>query len=331
MNIGIWGAGLVGRSLALELAKRGQSVCILNRSVDKQFLVNGHALPMRQMSFRSNETEMHAALDGLDAVVHCAGSPSDDFTEFSAAAERLAKASCHVGLRRVLMLSTVAVYGDALQNDGLTSGLVIEKSLEPKPTTPYARSRYLAEISMRDQLSNHRVEFSVVRVPMILGPMMTAQLFVKMTHLLNLGLFPDLGTPTACLPCIRVERLAWALAGLTTQPDPTEPVYQFSESLLWSSILRSYSEKTGRRVRSIPLPGLFLYRVLRALGARRSVVVLRSMMNESVYRDDWEGGATADDGVSLHGHGGVSNNLQLDMALSDILWERPKPEATQWR
>lgn len=321
MTVGIWGAGLIGRSLAAELVRRGLEVHILNRSVGKPLIVKGRSPPMRYLSFSADEDEMRVALDGISVLVHCAGSGVDHHDQFMSAAERLATLSKQVGLKRVLMLSTVGVYGNALANVGLIQPFVVEKSLPPLPVSPYAKSRYQAEISMRERLIRDGVEFSAVRVPMVIGCGMNAKLFIKLRRLLDLGLFPALGGPSACLPCIRAERLADGLASLVVKPHLPESVYQFAESLKWATVLESHSRMTGGNIYTVPMPGHFLFRLARFLGAEQLCSLLRIMINEVVYADDSAALISNDScAVSASCRSKAANDLYPDDELSTILW-----------
>lgn len=286
MTIGVWGAGLVGRALASSFAERQMAVCILNRSVDKPIFANGKKVPMRYMSFTANEDEMVSALAGISVLVHCAGSIADDYSQFLQAANRLAAAAVRARIVRVLMVSTVGVYGDAITDACLTTGAIIDKAVLPMPSSPYGKSRYAAEIDMRAILEASGIEFSVVRIPMVLSMGMSAQVFKKLRYFLDRGFFPELGAPSASLPCIRLEKLQICIAQLVSSPSKLAPLYQFSECLLWSAVLESYMSKTGRRVRVVPLPGWILLRVFRALCLKYLVFSLQVLMNEASFGDD---------------------------------------------
>lgn len=316
MTVGIWGAGLIGRALAGELAKNSVSVCILNRSIDQPVRIGDAELPMRRLCFAASEQEMATALQGLSVLVHCAGSVSDDYAEFEMAAVRMANAAIKARLSRVLMLSTVAVYGQALEEDGLETGLLVSTDLLPAPATRYAQSRYRAEISMRQILESAGVDFSVIRIPMVLGTGMTAKPFAKLRNVLDIGFFPVFGSPTASLPCIRSHRLAQSLTTLLTVPGPFLPTYQFAECLPWVKVVDSYEAKTGRRVQSFPLPGRLILGLLGLLEAHRIATMLRSLMNEAVYLDDAESLIAS----SNEGARPSIAALDVDSLLREVLW-----------
>jgi nucleoside-diphosphate-sugar epimerase len=316
LTIGIWGAGLIGRALAGELAKKNVPVCVLNRSIDQPVRIGDAELPMRRLCFAASEEEMATALQGLSVLVHCAGSVSDDYAEFEMAAVRMANAAIKARLSRVLMLSTVAVYGQALEEYGLKAGLLVGTDLLPAPATKYAQSRYRAEISMRQIFESAGVDFSVIRIPMVLGPGMTAMPFTKLRNVLDIGIFPLFGSPTASLPCIRSDRLAQSLTTLVTVPEPLLPLYQFAQCLPWVEVVDSYEAKTARRVRSFPLPGRSILGLLELLEAHRAAIMVQSLMNEAVYLDD-AGWLIAS---SNEGAQPSIATLDVDSSLREVLW-----------
>ena len=316
LTVGIWGAGLIGRALAHHLINRGVSVFILNRSIEQPVRIGDAELQMRRLCFAASEEDMAFAMQGLSVLVHCAGSVSDDYAEFEMAAVRMATAAIKARVTRVLMLSTVAVYGQALEEDGIKTGLLVGKGLLPAPATRYAQSRYRTEISMRRILESAGVDFSVIRIPMVLGSGMTAKPFAKLRNVLDIGIFPVFGSPTASLPCIRSDRLAQSLATLVTVPGPLLPIYQFAECLPWGEVVDSYETKTGRRVWSLHLPGRLIMGLFGLLGFYRLTTMVRTMMNEAVYLDDAEL-------LIASSHEGAQpsiTTLHVDSLLREVLW-----------
>jgi nucleoside-diphosphate-sugar epimerase len=298
------------------LINRGVSVCILNRSIEQPVRIGDAELPMTRLCFATSEEDMAFAMQGLSVLVHCAGSVSDDYAEFEMAAVRMATAAIKARVTRVLMLSTVAVYGQALEEDGIKTGLLVGKDLLPAPATRYAQSRYQTEISMHRILESAEVDFSVIRIPMVLGSGMTAKPFARLSNVLDIGISPVVGSPTASLPCIRSDRLAQSLTTLVTMPGPLLPVYQFAECLPWGEVVDSYETKTGRRVWSLPLPGRLILGLFGLLGFYRLTTMVRTMMNEAVYLDDAEL-------LIASSHEGAQPSiatLHVDSLLREVLW-----------
>jgi len=151
---------------------------------------------------------------------------------------------------------------------------------------------------------------------MVLGSGMTAKPFAKLRNVLDIGIFPVFGSPTASLPCIRSDRLAQSLSRLVTLQGPLLPVYQFAECLPWGEVVDSYETKTGRRVWSLHLPGRLIMGLFGLLGFYRLTTMVRTMMNEAVYLDDAEL-------LIASSHEGAQpsiTTLHVDSLLREVLW-----------
>lgn len=88
------------------------------------------------------------ALEGCDAVVHLAGAsevrfaaePDAALAETVVAAQRVARAAADAGIERVVVASTVHVYGAALR-----PGATVDHRTVPEPRHPYAVARLAGE------------------------------------------------------------------------------------------------------------------------------------------------------------------------------------------
>lgn len=88
------------------------------------------------------------SLDGASVAVHLAGhnevvaaqDPGRAVTETVAMAESLRAAAAAAGIRRIVYVSTIHVYGDQLQ-----PGAVVHEDLDATPTSAYARARARCE------------------------------------------------------------------------------------------------------------------------------------------------------------------------------------------
>lgn len=319
--IGVWGSGLIGQSLAAALVGQGVSVRLLNRSGERLASFTTQLTQFGQMSLSASKEEMRSALDGVSVLVHCAGRVDDDQKEYESAAVKLGEVAREVGLKRIVLVSTVAVYGDAVEDLGLRAGTSVTTQLPPLPNSPYAKSRYRAEKLLGEALDLTGIDLSIVRVPMVLGVRMKAKLFVKLRRLLDLGLFPIPSSGSASLPCIRVERLVQGLTDLVMGSNRSQRLYQFAEYLRWTTIKDSYEEATGRRVHALTIPASFVKPIIRVLGHRGAGPALRVLLNEAVYQDDLrrllaEAGPTS---LDEFGHC-RPNEIKPDSLLRNILW-----------
>ena len=281
MRIGIWGDGFIGSGIANELDYQGVDVVILKRNA----AASGRE-SSREMAFSSPEDAMTDAVADLTTLVHCAGSALDHYDEYRDATLRMGRAAVRAGVKRVIMFSTVAVYGSALPARGIAGPVEIRKSLAPLPCTDYAASRLKTEIEMRGLLTSNAVEFIVVRIPMAIGPGMNATVLRKLFILLRAHVFPKFSTHAAVLPCVGIQRLSSCLAWLACDQCAKRPLYQFADSIAWQDIIAVFAETFGVKVINIRLPGSAILTILNVLGIERAATTVRSLMNTAWYEDD---------------------------------------------
>jgi nucleoside-diphosphate-sugar epimerase len=281
VRIGIWGDGFIGSGIANELDNQGVDTVILKRNAAASWRKNS-----REMAFSSPEDAMTEAMADLTTLVHCAGSALDHYDEYRDATLRMGRAAVRAGVKRVIMFSTVAVYGSALPAMGLAEPVEIRKSLAPLPRTDYAASRFRTEIEMRGLLTSNAVEFIVVRIPMAIGPSMSATVLRKLFMLLRAHLFPRFSAQAAVLPCVGIQRLSSCLAWLACDQGAKLPLYQFADSIAWQDIIEVFAETFGVKVVNIRMPGSVILTILNVLGIERPATAVRSLMNTAWYEDD---------------------------------------------
>ena len=179
------GTGFVGRHLAQALADKVQLSCLLRATSHGELLPRGTRLCYASLESGSGLDE---AMRGQDCLIHLAG------TLFGASwqsylqgnvgmARQLGAAARRAGLRRVIMVSSLAATGPCGQSPG-----VDEQSVSA-PVSAYGWSKYMAELALKQELAPE-TEFVVLRPPIIYGA-------------------GDKGL----LPCFRAARL-----GLVTSP-----------------------------------------------------------------------------------------------------------------
>lgn len=104
--------------------------------------------------------QLDAALDGVDAVVHCARAADPRITV--AGTRLLLERARAARVRRVVHLSSTAIYGEA-------TGRVVEATAPVPPLTPYADSKRTAEALCRTAAADG-LDTVILRPPLIYGP-----------------------------------------------------------------------------------------------------------------------------------------------------------------
>jgi nucleoside-diphosphate-sugar epimerase len=155
--------GYIGRALAEQALVRGMQViqCARRPPAGAGWV----ALPNLDVS----STE-HLPLD-CDAVLHLAGiahrppdqqpSETEYFDVNAKGAETLARAA-RGRVKVFVLVSTIAALGPGIHQR--------ESTVEPKPVTPYGRSKRAAESMVRDVLAGSTTALRVVRLPAVHGP-----------------------------------------------------------------------------------------------------------------------------------------------------------------
>ena len=135
------------------------------RAVDALSLVPAPWLPVpvRRFDLAENSEDLERSLEGADAVIHLAGTneaaaahdPELSLTSTIVAARRVAETCAAMGVKRVVYVSTMHIYGAAL-----TPGAAISEETVPQPRTVYA----IARLASEHVLASAGVEVVVIRL-----------------------------------------------------------------------------------------------------------------------------------------------------------------------
>ncbi len=230
----VWGAGgFAGARLCAAAAEEGWKVRALSRA---------------DLDLAASLERMTEALQGADIAFHCAGKAGNGgIAGYADAAGRFARAGALAGLRRVVYLSTVAVYGPRLRGEIPADAPLVGRD-------PYAQSRIDAEVALTAALAGTATRWSIVRLPMLVGRGMPGTALARFTAMLRWGLFPHPGPEDATLACLGVRRLAALLLRL---PEHGSATLQFADHVRWTELAGRIASARGRtlvRLR-VPNPG----------------------------------------------------------------------------
>ncbi len=147
MKIAIIGAGgNLGRYTVPALLRAGHTV----RLIDHRPLETEHEFALADVR---DESELRRALDGCEAIVHAAAlhgihlnkwSPADFWAINATGTFHVYEAARSLGIRKVVLSSTMGVYGDSLRAAPGEWGYAHE-SLPLRPTDVYGLSKVIAE------------------------------------------------------------------------------------------------------------------------------------------------------------------------------------------
>jgi nucleoside-diphosphate-sugar epimerase len=214
----VWGAsGFIGGALCAAAEARGWSVRRLPRTPDA------------------------ASLAGIELAYHCAGKAADAGKPgYAEAAERFARLCAEAGVRRLVYLGTVAVYGPRRHG-------AISADTPPQPADDYARSRLEAEGRLARALAGSATELVIARVPTVIGAGMPGAVLSRFASAVRWGVFVHPGPAEAAFACVGVRRLAQILLRLG-EAAPPAPVVQFADQLPWADIARRAGARWRLRI-----------------------------------------------------------------------------------
>lgn len=154
-NVVVTGAGLVGAHVTAAFSTSGAEVALADVAGDQRYVarVAGHdAAILRCDATRVDDLERMLKRLAPDVVVHTAGvvgraARSDPFMAFRTnayAAACVAHASQRAGIRRVCLISSLAVYGRGL----VRAGAPVGEDFSTQPATAYGRSKLAGELAL---------------------------------------------------------------------------------------------------------------------------------------------------------------------------------------
>lgn len=168
MTILVTGAtGFLGRAVVDHLIARGRGVrAAVRRDPGPGAVAVGDL---------SADTDWRAALAGVDTVVHCAArahvlkeTAAEPLAQFrtvnTEATMALAQQAAAAGVRRFVFISSIGVNGSE------THGAPFRHDDPPQPHSPYAVSKYEAEVGLHAVAAEAGLEVVIIRPPLITGP-----------------------------------------------------------------------------------------------------------------------------------------------------------------
>lgn len=190
------GAGVLGPLICAEFASRGYRVrAVVRRTIDASIfpaatevvicdITDGAAL-MRALQGAATGVVCHLA-----ALLHSVNPRADAAGEYTQVnvdgTRRLMEAARRAGVARVVLASTIAVYGD---NPGRAS-----EATPPQPSSLYAESKLAAEsVALTYREQNGGALCTVLRLAAVYGGRMKGN-YVRLLHACQNGIVPIVGS-----------------------------------------------------------------------------------------------------------------------------------------
>ena len=269
MRILLTGAnGFVGRALCGEALARGVEVsgvtrapCELPAGIDNVVVGSIDRI-----------TDLLDVLSDCEVVVHLAArvhvmadtatNPLADFRLVNVQGTlKLANQAAAAGVRRFVFISSIGVNGAATFQQPFTS----EDSVAPH--SPYALSKYEAELGLQALAAETGMELVIIRPPLVYGPSAPGN-FGSLMRLLRRGVPLPLGAIHNQRSLVALDNLVDLILTCITQPAAANQTFLVSddEDVSTTELLRRMSQALGRPAHLIPMPVSWLKLAAAGLG-----------------------------------------------------------------
>jgi nucleoside-diphosphate-sugar epimerase len=253
--------GFVGRELVAAMGQSKLPVLAVVRADTTK-------APLSVETFRIGDLRQSPAwsnaMVGVDAVVHLAGrahvtdehapNPIEEFRAVNVRPTLELFKSCQsAGVRRFIFVSSIGVNGIK------TVGKPFDVGDEPRPTEPYAVSKWEAEQGLRAIKAKTGTDLVIVRPSLIYGPGAKGN-FLRLLRLVHSGLPLPFGAVTAARSILSLASFCDLLIRCVRHPDAAGQVLLAAdvEPVTTRDIVVAMSDYMSRRPRLISLSPFYL-------------------------------------------------------------------------
>ncbi|MBG6074699.1 SDR family oxidoreductase [Polaromonas sp. CG_9.11] len=262
--------GFVGRALCADLVSRGAAVRGTGRSVRKVSAVVETAV----VKSIDENTHWRGVLAGCDAVVHlaarvhvvqeAAAHPLAEFRRVNTQGTlNLARQAAAAGVRRFVFISSIGVNGAETFQQPYAA---LDRA---SPHSPYAVSKYEAELSLREISLQTGLEVVIIRPPLVYGPSAPGN-FGSLMRWLQLGIPLPLGAIRNQRSLVALDNLVDLIVTCITHPAAANQTFLVSdgEDVSTTELLRRMGQAMGCPARLLPVPTGVLKAAAALLGKR---------------------------------------------------------------
>jgi nucleoside-diphosphate-sugar epimerase len=215
--------GFVGSRTAAHLREHGATVRALVRRAGEMPALLRDGIEEVEGDF-TDEGDAERAVDGVDAVVHCAATAGPDLEAVRRVnrdgTRVIARAALHAGVDRFVHISTMSVYARG------ESAVIDEDVSRVDEGDPYSLTKAEAEREVEAAAADG-LHTTILRPPAVLGWSPTSTWGQKMPERIRSGELPARGEKTT-FAWVHVDDLAAAARLALTAPNSGDGVYNVS-------------------------------------------------------------------------------------------------------
>lgn len=238
--------GFVGSNVCERLTHEGAEVRALVRRTGEAPALRGRHIDEVEGSF-TDPDDAARACDGVDALVHCAatvGSSLEQAREVNVEGTRtIVSAAAGAGVRRIVHLSTAAVYAE-----DKPATVTEEAPKTEDESSPYAISKAEAESAARDAAGDARLV--LLRPPAVLGAHPTSTWATKVPDRIRDGRWPLKRDGMGTFAWVHVSDLVSAVVRALEEEGARGPYNVVGDHRTW----RDYVERVRSWFPDAPRP-----------------------------------------------------------------------------
>lgn len=252
MRILVTGAGgYIAQACIKEFIARGWQV----RAITRQSFSDEPMLEYVRIQ-SLEEFDWHDQLPDIDYVVHMAGIahqksvPADYFHTINVeVSSKLAQAAVDVGVKRLIYLSSIAVYGNPLLG-------IIDENSPICPVDINGMTKAAAEQRIKFIAQGRGLSWTILRVPMVYGPNAPGN-FRRLQKLVRSGLPLPLASATAPRSYLGIDNLVSAMIRIIESPAAANRTFVATDGddLTTADLVGLMADAIGRPRRLWRLPG----------------------------------------------------------------------------
>ena len=252
------GNGFVGKALAASALSKGCAVRVSSR---QKLTAPKSQIEYCQVGDLGPATDWSAALQEVDAVLHCAGrahvmadTAVDPLTAFRtvnvAGTLNLARQALEAGVKRFVFISSIGVNGSQT-----TLGNPFSAADKPNPHNAYALSKWEAEQGLLRIAEETGMEVVIIRPPLVYGCGAPGN-FAALMRAVQRGWPLPLGAVHNQRSLVALDNLVDFIVTCITHPQAANQIFLVSdgEDLSTTELIRGMARAAGVPARLLPVP-----------------------------------------------------------------------------
>lgn len=262
--------GFIGRSLVPALLSEGHDVRCAVLQLDST--LQAEQIVINNLEVHTDWTD---ALRNVEIVIHLAArvhimkeyatSSLDEYCKInSIATKNFVEQAVQNNVKRFIFLSTIKVHGEFSQNN-----LPFSEDCRTQPEDPYAKSKLYAEQFIQEICQNTRMEFVILRPPLVYGPYVKAN-FLRILQLVDKKWPLPFGSIYNKRTFIYIDNLVSAISAVVSEPSAANQVYLVADDCSWSltQLVQTLSRKMNTKLFLIPIPVQILIFLFKLCGLK---------------------------------------------------------------